>query len=114
MYFLNTPGYTVGYVSALARVTLSLPSFVLLAGDAIYHPGELRPSRYLLLPTDIIPDPFAPDLHPLESHYGCPGGIFDALFAGHSRPVSGPVYGPAVELPFVYDADKVLRTVEKL
>lgn len=113
-YFLDTPGHTVGHISALARVTASPPSFILLAGDAIRHPGELRPSRYLPLPTDIIPDPFAPDPHPLESHYGCPGDVFDALFAGRGRPVSGPVYAPAVQSPFLHDVDEVLRTIEKL
>jgi glyoxylase-like metal-dependent hydrolase (beta-lactamase superfamily II) len=117
-YLLDTPGHTVGHIGALARATTSPPSFILLAGDAIHHPGEIRPSKYLPLPTDILPDPFAPDPHPLESHYGCPGAVFESLFAARGRPVCGPVYeAPRAEKgeeSFNHDVDELLETVEKL
>ncbi|KAL2144222.1 hypothetical protein VTI28DRAFT_9433 [Corynascus sepedonium] len=124
-YLLDTPGHATGHISALARVTpcssnttTAIPqspkptssptlataaatgpeqeSFILLTGDAIHHPGEIRPSRYLPLPASVVPDPFAPDPHPLESHYGCPGDIFaQPLLAGRGRPACGPIYEPA-------------------
>ncbi|KAM7187775.1 beta-lactamase-like protein [Naviculisporaceae sp. PSN 640] len=68
-YLLDTPGHAVGHICALARVTSSsdrrnremkgpdmgpgptVPdTFVLLAGDAFHHPGEIRPSRWLKVP----------------------------------------------------------------
>lgn len=117
-YLLDSPGHTVGHISALARVTAGPDSFILLTGDAIRHPGEIRPSKYLPLPHSIIPDPFAPDPHPLESHYGCPGAVFDPLFAARGRPTCGPVYEPARvgrdEQSFHHDVDEMLRTHEKL
>jgi hypothetical protein len=116
-YLLDMPGHTVGHIGALARVASNRASFVLLVGDAIHHPGEIRPSKYLPLPENIIPDPFAPDPHPLASHYGCRGAVFDSLFAERCRPACGPVYEPArveKEKSFHHDVDELLRTVEKL
>lgn len=117
-YLLDTPGHTVGHISALARVTSSPPSFVLLTGGAIHHSGEIRPSKYRPLPANIIPDPFAPDPHPLESHYGRPGAVFDSLFAARGRPACGPVFeparGPRMDESFHHDVDELVRTVEKL
>ncbi|KAK4210334.1 hypothetical protein QBC37DRAFT_322319 [Rhypophila decipiens] len=55
LYLLDTPGHAVGHICALARVTSSTrmdtpDTFVLLAGDAFHHPGELRPSEWLRIP----------------------------------------------------------------
>jgi glyoxylase-like metal-dependent hydrolase (beta-lactamase superfamily II) len=117
-YLLDTPGHAAGHISGLARVTADPPSFILLAGDAIHHPGELRPSKYLPLPESIIPDPFAPDPHPLESHYGCPRTVFDPLFAGRCRRATDPIFEPrrveSREESFHEDVDELLRTVGKL
>lgn len=118
-YLLDTPGHAVGHICGLARVTSSpSPSFILLAGDAFHHVGEFRPSKHLPLPTDITPDPFVPDPHPLEYHYGCSGRIFEKLFTDRGRPLDGTLYGPAritnKEESFHEDVDEVLRTIEKL
>ncbi len=117
-YLLDSPCQSVGHISALARVTSSPASFVLLPGDAIHHPGEIRPSKFLPLPQNIIPDPFAPDPHPLESHYGCPSAVFDSLFPDRGRPSCGPIYEPAradkMEEAFHHDVDEAMRTAEKL
>ncbi|KAL2193042.1 beta-lactamase-like protein [Corynascus similis CBS 632.67] len=114
-YLLDTPGHATGHISALARHE----SFILLTGDAIHHPGEIRPSRYLPLPANVVPDPFAPDPHPLESHYGCPGDVFaQPLLAGRGRPVCGPIYEPARvfgnDNKWNEDVDALLDTVSKL
>lgn len=68
-YLLDAPGHAIGHICALARVTSSLgviapgkqheeDSFVLLAGDAVHHVGELRPSPLLPLPAEIKPSPW--------------------------------------------------------
>ncbi|KAK4173058.1 hypothetical protein QBC36DRAFT_360801 [Triangularia setosa] len=57
LYLLDAPGHTVGHICAFARVTPT--PFVLLAGDAIHHAGELRPTPYLQLPEQISPSPFS-------------------------------------------------------
>ncbi|AEO63751.1 uncharacterized protein THITE_2109342 [Thermothielavioides terrestris NRRL 8126] len=117
-YLLHTPGHTVGHISGLARVTSEPASFVLLAGDAIHHPGEIRPSRYLPVPSDIIPDPFAPDPRPLASHYGCAAAVFDSLFAARGRSAGDPIFDPARakhgEEAFHDDVDELRRTAAKL
>ncbi|KAK4245127.1 beta-lactamase-like protein [Corynascus novoguineensis] len=116
-YLLDTPGHATGHISALARQE----SFILLTGDAIHHLGEIRPSRYLPLPENVVPDPFAPDPHPLESHYGCPGAVFARpLLAGRGRPPCGPIYEPARvgrvgnDEKWNEDVDALLDTVSKL
>lgn len=117
-YLLNTPGHAIGHISALARVTSNPASFILLAGDAIHHPGEIRPSKYLPLPSSLLPDPFAPDPHPLESHYGCPAGVFGPLFAPRGRSRSQPIFEPAQpeqeDTRFHDDVGEVRRTATKL
>ncbi|KAK0670243.1 beta-lactamase-like protein [Cercophora samala] len=72
LYLLNAPGHTVGHICAFARVTSN--SFVLLAGDAIHHVGELRPSPYLQLPEKISPSPFSIPAAS-SSKTVCPGSL---------------------------------------
>ncbi|KAJ7644764.1 beta-lactamase-like protein [Roridomyces roridus] len=45
LYLLDVPGHLDGHICALARVTPT--TFVLLAGDACFHPGLLRPTADL-------------------------------------------------------------------
>lgn len=57
LYFLETPGHSVGHISALVRTTAregTDHSFILLAGDVCHHAGVLRPSRLLPLSRDIV------------------------------------------------------------
>ena len=52
-YLLHTPGHAIGHICGLARATVGTndkDSFILLAGDAFHHPGELRPSDWLTNP----------------------------------------------------------------
>jgi len=52
-FYLHTPGHAIGHICGLARVTADTndkDSFILLAGDAFHHPGELRPSDWLTIP----------------------------------------------------------------
>lgn len=50
-YLLNGAGHTANHMCALARTTDD--SFVLMAGDACHHAGQLRPSEELPLPETI-------------------------------------------------------------
>ena len=50
LYLLSAPGHTTDHICALARVTSSPDSFILMAADACHYPGLLRPSPYLPLP----------------------------------------------------------------
>ncbi|KAJ7078542.1 beta-lactamase-like protein [Mycena belliarum] len=45
LYLLDVPGHLEGHICALARVTPT--SFLLLAGDAVFHPGLIRPTAKL-------------------------------------------------------------------
>lgn len=49
-YLLDTPGHCIGNLAALARVTSSPDTFVLMGGDTAHHAAEIRPSKWLPLP----------------------------------------------------------------
>lgn len=77
-YLLDSPGHSVGHMTALARVTAGGAdgdSFVLMGADACHHPGVLRPTEYLPLPTQVAPLPMAqfPAVH------ACPGEVLQQL-----------------------------------
>ncbi|KAI0397820.1 hypothetical protein F5Y17DRAFT_454705 [Xylariaceae sp. FL0594] len=115
-YFLETPGHCKGHMCGLARVTASSSSsssdpgagagpetetepdsFILMAGDAVHHGGELRPHPWRPLPTSISPNPFSlpDDPHPAEP---CPGEIFTHLLPDEvdkHKKVTTPFYRPA-------------------
>ncbi|KAK3361413.1 hypothetical protein B0T24DRAFT_599136 [Lasiosphaeria ovina] len=98
---LDAPGHTVGHLCGLARVTgnsdsagNSRSSFILMAGDAYHHMGEIRPSQYLPLPRGISPSPFTPHT------------------PGQHRPFYEATSDP--EKSFHYNFDDLTRTIEKL
>lgn len=70
-YLLDTPGHMAGHMCALARTTVSPPTFVFLGGDASHHAGEMRPSEYLPIPTNLDPSPIPHIAVPI-----CPGHLF--------------------------------------
>lgn len=127
-YLLDAPGHAVGHICALARVTSSLShpsfdaalppggrrvslvrdseeddSFVLLAGDAFHHAGELRPSEYVPLPKEIVPSPFG------DGRKACLGEVFDRVMkGGRAKPVYKSVG------PWHYDFARLGKTIRKL
>ncbi|KAK1828016.1 hypothetical protein QBC39DRAFT_313773 [Podospora conica] len=119
LYLLHTPGHAPGHICALARVT-STPdpdSFVLLAGDAFHHPGELRPSKYLPLPDIITPHPFRPLSPRSQQEEGCPRSLFTPLFSRPGGPGGGggvtePFYTPSG--PWHLDAERARETLRGL
>lgn len=69
-YLLDSPGHTIGHLSALARVTTSPDTFVLMGGDICHHVGEIRPTIYRPLPSYFNPSPIP------QFRGACPGSIF--------------------------------------
>ncbi|KAH7368120.1 beta-lactamase-like protein [Plectosphaerella cucumerina] len=69
-YLLEAPGYEIGHINALARVTSSPPSFIHLGGDSFHHTSQLCPNRFVLLPKKIrleqhlksVPNPYTANL----------------------------------------------------
>lgn len=73
-YLLETTGHTLNHMSALART--SDDSFVLMAGDACHHVGQLRPSEHLPFPASFSPDALAGMTAPMT---GCSCSQFKSL-----------------------------------
>ena len=55
-YLLDAPGHAIGHLCALARTTVNddESSFAFMGADACHHPGMLRPSEWLPLPSEDI------------------------------------------------------------
>jgi glyoxylase-like metal-dependent hydrolase (beta-lactamase superfamily II) len=93
-YLLNTPGHTVGRLSALARTTADPPTFIFMGGDIAHHGGEFRPTEYMPLPNEISPNPFASSM--ARAALTCPGDIFVAIHPNKSR--TEPFFDPTPAL----------------
>ena len=70
-YLLDAPGHSVGHMIGMARVTAAdgpdgQDSYVLMGADACHHPGVLRPTEYLPIPTLVEPSP-------IQQWSACPG-----------------------------------------
>lgn len=81
-HLLNTPGHTVGHLSALARTTTASDgdsggesTFMFLGGDIVHHAAVFRPTEKYPLPKEISP---APDSKPFTAT-ACPGELFAAM-----------------------------------
>ncbi|KAK3938540.1 beta-lactamase-like protein [Diplogelasinospora grovesii] len=111
-YLLDSPGHAVGHICGLARVTSDPASFILMGGDAFHHGGEIRPSEFLPLPTDIImPDPFT-SLG--GGGHRCPGEMFESLLPDGDR--TKTFYEPArLDKGQVHhNVDQAIHTIRKL
>jgi len=109
-YILDTPGHTIGHISALARVSSASSagdhdSFIVMAGDGFHHAGELRPSPFLPLPDQIAPSP-------LDSRHGeCSCTLFKPILPNGT---ASPFYNPAGPGGWHHDPEKATQTVRKL
>ena len=102
-------------MSALARTTVSPPSFIFMGGDICHHAGVFRPSELLPLPETIKPSPLSP-LNVTQRLNLCPGEMFLSLHPSHSP--TEPFYKIAVDqngqsLPYV-DIDSAKDTIAKM
>lgn len=107
-YLLDSPGHAIGHMCGLARVTEN--SFIFMGGDSCHHGGEFRPSQYLPLPAEIMPNPFNK-----SSAMPCPGSLFDDLYRDGDG--KKPFYAIA-KLPdgkgVAHDVDEAERTIGKV
>jgi glyoxylase-like metal-dependent hydrolase (beta-lactamase superfamily II) len=104
-YLLDTPGHAVGHLGALARTTTDPDTFIFMGGDLCHHGGEIRPSKHLHLPSDIlnaIPSTILP----------CPGAqAYEQLLLRRRSSVDKPFFYPG---PMVgADTEETIRTIEK-
>ncbi|KAM6479584.1 Metallo-hydrolase/oxidoreductase [Trichoderma sp. SZMC 28011] len=107
-FLLDSPGHAIGHMCALARVTSD--SFVFMGGDACHHGGQFRPSRYLGLPSVLLPNPFEN-----QGTLGYPGALFDHLLPDGDRnkpffTVSSSTNGNGVAT----DANQAGETIRKI
>jgi glyoxylase-like metal-dependent hydrolase (beta-lactamase superfamily II) len=79
-FLLDTPGHTIGHVSALLRTTSDASgesTFVLLGGDIAHHASVFRPSQHFPFPEVISPSPFC-------KHFDAgPSKCFGKVFTQH-------------------------------
>jgi len=103
-YILDSPGHAVGHVCGLARTTSNPDTFIFMGGDLCHHGGELRPSEYTPLPTEISPHPLTKAFHP-----PCPGAAFESLQQSRNRSITKPFFDPAMGLSI----PEAIRSIEK-
>ncbi|BCS29736.1 MBL fold metallo-hydrolase [Aspergillus puulaauensis] len=123
-YLLDVPGHDIGHVCGLARTTANGTqtsdddSFVLMGADTCHHTGQLRPSEFLTLPSeikphpndsDVIPAPFAStrleEIHPKGRMYHCcPFYEVGVLDNGFSMSESPEETGQSITKMMPFDA----------
>ncbi|QKX63861.1 uncharacterized protein TRUGW13939_11032 [Talaromyces rugulosus] len=114
-YLLNTPGHTVGHISALVRTTPG--TFVFLGGDISHFPGMYRPTKYVPMPLTL---PLETKLDTPRLPVPCPCSLFTAC---HPKNISGKeeearsstFYEPSHDASSWYDDPaEAVRSVEAL
>lgn len=78
-YLLESLGHSSDHLCGLARTELG--TWVLMAGDACHHVGQLRPSMYRPLPDVLSPSPLQPLPGPGEKSISCSSAPFKTLLA---------------------------------
>ncbi|KPM44583.1 hypothetical protein AK830_g1927 [Neonectria ditissima] len=108
-YILDGAGHTVGHLCALATTTTSPQSYILMGADACHHSGEMRPSKWHPLPSEIQPHPLQPELS-----LPCPGSLFEHLLPDGNKTL--PFYRikrPGMQLSDVDIADRTLVKLQE-
>ncbi|KAK7416788.1 hypothetical protein QQX98_004981 [Neonectria punicea] len=109
-YILDGAGHSVGHLCALATTTTSPQSFILMGADACHHSGEMRPSKWHPLPSEIHPHPLQP-----EVSVPCPGSLFEHLLRDSNK--TFPFYQkkrPGMPLSDVDAADRTLIKLQEV
>ncbi|KAL4912855.1 beta-lactamase-like protein [Aspergillus aurantiobrunneus] len=109
-YILSTPGHAIGHISGLARTSKDPDTFVFMGGDLCHHAGQIRPSRFLPLPTSIEPNPFfgaGPAGSDLGQIPACPGSLLEPLQVARGRKTTEPFF----ITNFAHDLPTALKTV---
>lgn len=104
-YLLDTPGHDIGHLAGLARTTTNPDTFIFMGGDICHHGGEIRPSPYLHIPTNVnypVPDLIRGLATP------CPGAVeFRELNVKRGRKENEPFYDPVL----VVDMAEAVQTI---
>lgn len=103
-YLLDTPGHSVGHLSALVRT--SSDTFVVLGADAIHDSGEIRPSQYLPVPDT---SDLGACLHPGQT-LCCPGHVVQEFQVSRGRKPDEALFNPTAG----YNLHDVRRTIKNL
>lgn len=106
-YLLDAPGHATGHMCGLARTTADPPSFVFMGADACHHPGVLRPSRYLPLPSPASPGASGTS----GGCAACPGDILARLGAWQTP--DGPFF-QVPHGPMFANHESAMETVAKI
>lgn len=107
-YLLYTPGHTTEHMSAFVRTTRTEDgedSFIFLGGDICHHGGEIRPSRYLHLPSEI-------DSESVFLRSVCPGDLFQSLQKSRGRSTEEPFFSPAMGHNIPQAAESIYKAQE--
>lgn len=89
-YLLDTPGHSVGHLSAVVRTSTRPDTFVILGADAIHETGELRPSQYLPIPETLR----LTHLSNPQQNIFCPGHAVHELQASRGRKPTDALFNP--------------------
>ncbi|KAL4966973.1 MBL fold metallo-hydrolase [Aspergillus stella-maris] len=89
-YLLDTPGHSVGHLSAVVRTSTNPDTFVILGADAIHETGELRPSQYLPIPETLN---LAHLSNPQQNIF-CPGHVVHEFQASRGRKSADALFNP--------------------
>lgn len=101
-YLLDTPGHAVGHLAGLARTTSNPDTFIFMGGDLCHHSGEIRPSKHLRIPKEVV-------LATPQAALPCPGALFEKLQIERQRSPEEPFFIPSIGL----DIPETIRTIQK-
>ncbi|KIW84400.1 hypothetical protein Z517_03650 [Fonsecaea pedrosoi CBS 271.37] len=100
-FLVDTPGHAIGHLSGLARTTANPDTFIFMGGDLCHHSGEMRPSKYLHIPSEIALPSF--------TRGTCPGAAFEKLLVERTGSREKPFFEPG----FGLDLEEATRTIVK-
>ncbi|KAJ4128840.1 hypothetical protein NW768_007361 [Fusarium equiseti] len=107
-YLLDTPGHAAGHLAGLARTTNSPSTFILMGGDLCHHGGEIRPSPYLPLPSNLSQHlTLSESLRSLLSR--CPGSVFDDINVKRGRKAGETFFDPNIG----EDIELAIKTIKE-
>ncbi|KAF2093539.1 hypothetical protein NA57DRAFT_47988 [Rhizodiscina lignyota] len=103
-YLLDTPGHAIGHLAGLARTSKNPDTFIFMGGDLCHHAGEMRPSKYLPIPAEILPHPWIQ-----HAQKPCPGALLENLQKSRGRAVDEPIYDPVMG----HSMEETIETIKK-
>jgi hypothetical protein len=106
-YILDAPGHTLGHLCALAPTTNDPDSFILMGADACHRSAEMRPSKWLPLPSEISP-------HQLQLDATGPGPASDFEHLLRNDVSQLPIYAQKRPGQMLFNPDMAEGTLDKI